>query len=279
MSAPEKINFQKLGIIAGAGTLPESLISACKEMGIEPYVIGFKGHTNPDAMNHGHHLWSRFGAAGKIIKYLKQNGVKDLVMIGAIKRPSLSEIKPDLKAAKIMTGIGFRALGDNSLLTSIKKALEKEGFSLHPIQKFCEDLVVREGPLGQYSFLPEDETDIELGIKASQQIGALDIGQSIIIQNGIILGVEAVEGTDDLIMRCAALQKKGRGGILIKTCKPQQDKALDMPTIGTNTIKNAYDAGLSGIALHANNVIVADAKNVAKKADQYKLFVVGIPIT
>ena len=137
---------------------------------------------------------------------------------------------------------------------------------------------MEEGTLGRFKPKDDDWVDIEFGLKVSQEIGALDIGQSVIVQNGMIVGVEAVEGTDALIDRCAALQQKGRGGILVKTRKPQQDKALDMPTIGVQTIMNAHKAGLAGIVLHADNVIGIDIKTVAKYADKYKLFVIGAPI-
>ena len=278
MPTTQEINIQKLGIIAGGGSLPAYLISICKDKGIEPFIIGFEGQTDAALMNGHKHQWMEFGAVGKIISFFKSNGVTDLVMIGGVKRPPLTEIKPDLKAVKILSRIGLRALGDNNLLSVLKGELESEGFTLHGIQDFCDGLLVEEGTLGRFKPKDDDWVDIEFGLKVSQEIGALDIGQSVIVQNSMIVGVEAVEGTDALIDRCAALQQKGRGGILVKTRKPQQDKALDMPTIGVQTIMNAHKAGLAGIVLHADNVIGVDIKTVAKYADKYKLFVIGAPI-
>ncbi|PCJ01194.1 MAG: UDP-2,3-diacylglucosamine pyrophosphatase [Alphaproteobacteria bacterium] len=278
MPTTQEINIQKLGLIAGGGNLPAYLLSVCKDKGIEPFIVGFNGQTDAALMSRHNHQWAEFGSVGKIISFFKSNGVTDLVMIGGVKRPPFTQIKPDFKAVKILSRIGLRALGDNDLLSVLKKELESEGFTLHGIQDFCDRLLVEEGTLGRFKPEGDDLIDIEFGLKASQGIGALDIGQSVIVQNGIIVGVEAVEGTDSLIERCADLQQNGRGGILVKTRKPQQDKALDMPTIGVQTIINAHKAGLSGIVLHADNVIVVDMKTVAKYADKYKLFVVGVPI-
>ncbi len=279
MPTKQKVNnINKLGIIAGGGELPAYLIFICKQKNIEPFIVGFEGQTSKDIMIGNKHLWANIGSAGKIIDFFKSNKVTDLVLIGGVKRPSFKEIKPDLKAVKILSKIGFRAMGDSDLLSALKKELELEGFTLHAMHDFCDDLLVKEGVIGSYSPKPEHKVDIELGLKVSQEIGAMDIGQSVIVQNGMVIGVEAVEGTDALINRCAALLQNGGGGILVKTCKPQQDKALDMPTIGVNTIINAHKAGLCGIVLQAGNVIVVDVKNIAKYADKYKIFVVGVSI-
>lgn len=278
MSTTQEIKIQKLGIIAGGGDLPFHLVSICKDKGIKPFIIGFNGQTDPKLMDEHDHIWLDLGAIGKVISFFKSNGVKDLVLIGRVKRPSFTEIKPDMKAVKILSRIGLRALGDNDLLQLLKEELESEGFKLHGVQIFCDNLLVKEGAVGDLTPHSDDWDSINFGIKASQVNGALDIGQSVIVQNGMIVGVEAVEGTDALMDRCKGLQQKGRGGILIKTRKPQQDEALDMPTVGVQTIENAYKAGLSGIVLHANNVIVVDTKNVAKYANKYKLFVIAVPI-
>ncbi len=278
MPASQKIDFDKIGIIAGGGSLPSYLISVCKEKNITPFIVGFEGQTNSDIMSGNSHLWADFGSVGKIVKFFKSNGVSNLVLIGGVKRPPFSEIKPDLKAIKILSKIGMRALGDNDLLSALKAELELEGFALHAMHDICDDLLIAKGSIGRYSPKLEHEIDIELGLRVSQAIGAMDIGQSVIVQNGMIIGVEAVEGTDALIQRCTDLLQNGGGGVLVKTCKPQQDQALDMPTIGVDTIINAHKAGLCGIVAQADNVIIVDLKNVAKYADKYKIFVSGVPI-
>ncbi len=278
MSATQEIKSKKLGIIAGGGSLPAKLVSSCQNKNIEPFIIGFEGQTSVDIMDGHNHSWVGLGSVGKIIKYFKSNGVTDLVLIGSIKRPSFSKIKLDFRAVKMLASMALKSMGDNQVLDRIKTELELEGFTLHGIQEFCDEVIVGEGLLGGASPTAEDCSNIELGIKASQLIGAMDIGQSVIVQNGMVVGVEAVEGTDALIERCTLLLQKGGRGILVKSCKPQQDKNLDLPTIGENTVINAYKAGLSGIAVHANNVIITDLDAVVKLADKHGIFIIGINI-
>jgi DUF1009 family protein len=113
-------------------------------------------------------------------------------------------------------------------------------------------------------------------LKIAQTLGDLDVGQAVIIQEGLILGVEGVEGTDELIRRCGAYRRKGRGGILIKTCKPGQDRDLDLPTIGPETVKNCAEAGLHGIVFYAGLTLLIDPQEVADLADRHNIFVVGL---
>ena len=273
------MNISRLGIIAGGGDLPAHLIARCKVLNIEPYIIAFNGQTNSEILDDElTHLWVGLGCAGKIINFFKSHDVHDLVMIGGVHRPSFSEIRPDFKGIQILSRIGFRALGDDGLLDALKNELELEGFNLHGFYDFCDKFLVSEGLLGVCSPNQNDQVTIDLGLRISQEIGALDIGQSVVVQQGLVIGVEGVEGTDALIQRCAPLLKKGRGGILVKTCKPQQDSRLDMPVIGETTIKMAHDHGLVGVVLHTGKMIVVDPKNVAKCADQHNIFVLGTSI-
>lgn len=267
---------RKLGIIAGQGALPEELVVCCRARNIAPYVVALKGFTDEAFLDGIDHVWVKLGQAGRIMSFFRENGVSDLVMIGAVKRPSWHEIRPDFKAVKILSRIGLTKLGDNGLLTALKAELEREGFSLCAVQDFMPDLLTPEGALGQYSFAQEDVYSITIGFRASQALGALDIGQSVVVQDGMVLAVEGVEGTDALIMRSASLQKKGRGAILVKSCKPHQDKSLDLPTIGAATVEEAYKAGFCGIVIEAGNVLVPNRKDVAECADRYKLFVQGV---
>lgn len=258
--------------------LPASIISDCEARGTQIFIIAFEGQTSPSLVEGREHIWTHLGAVGKIMQTLKANDIKDIVMAGSIKRPSLFELKPDWKALKIIGRIGFNALGDNGLLSLLRDELEKEGFELHGVQKFSDHLIAGEGILGEVKPTPEDVKTIELGIHVSRAIGALDIGQAAIVQQGMVIGVEGIEGTDALIERCGKLLKTGRGGILVKTCKPQQDKDLDLPTIGPDTVEKAHRAGLCGIVIHAGNSIILDVKTVADMADKYKIFISGVAI-
>ncbi len=284
MSATKEIEqIDKLGVIAGGGKLPAYLLDVCKNKSIEVYVAAINEQCDKFLIkNHPEKqtLWVDLGSAGKIIDFFKQNDVTDLVLIGSVKRPKLSRIKPDIKAVQILSRIAFKALGDNDLLCALKGELEKEEFKVRAVQDFCDNLLMPRGVLGDYKNTPTDRKTIELGIQASQDLGKKDIGQAVIVQNGRVIGLEDEHGTDALIKRCAPLLKsdKSDGGILVKTCKPQQDTSLDLPTIGVDTIQNAYEAGLKGIALQAGYTLLVDPKNIAEYANKYKIFVVGVDI-
>lgn len=268
-------SISKLGIIAGGGQLPHRLLQACLEKNIEPFIIAFDGETDPELVKGHNHFWGRLGAAGQIIKTLEAHNVRDLVLIGSLRRPSFFDLKPDLKTASFFARVGMRAMGDNDLLVSVKGELENEGFVIHSIQDFVEDLLAPAGILGRAKPSKKNRIDIDRGIEACLGIGALDIGQSVIVQEGIVLGVEGVEGTDALIRRCKDLKRKGSGGVLVKLCKPGQDKSLDLPTIGVQTIRLCLESGLDGVVIDAGQSLLIDAQDVVKLADQNKMFIMG----
>ena len=286
MSASEEINpayngvppIKKLGVIAGGGEVPYMLLDACDQQGIEVFIIGFEDQTDPALVQGRKHLWTRLGAAGKAFEALKKHGVRHVTLIGSIRRPTLKELKPDLRTTAFFARIAFKALGDNDLLGCLREELESEGISIHGVHKFAHDLLMPLGTLGKYKPKKQDQINIGHGLKISQELGRLDVGQSVIVQEGIVLGVEAVEGTDQLIARCTHLARKGRGGTLVKTCKPQQDKDFDLPTIGPDTIRNAHNAGLVGLVVHAHNALLIHRDEVVRLADEYKMFIIGVEI-
>ncbi len=275
----ERLNQKKLpvlGVIAGGGKLPERLLSACDRTGQDVFVVGFDGQTDPGILENRNHMMTRIGAAGKIISTLKNHNVRDLVLIGSIRRPSLAELKPDLRTARFFASVALKALGDDGLLRALRHELEGEGFTIHGVQDFVADLLAPEGPVGRYKPKKQDWPDIERGVEASQMLGQLDVGQSVIVQEGIILGVEAAEGTDELIRRCSAYKRRGRGAILVKSCKPQQDRSFDLPTIGPDTVQACAMAGMAGIVMQARRSLLVDPEKVAALADKYKIFVLGL---
>lgn len=268
--------ISKIGIIAGAGALPRRVALACKTLGIEPFVVAFKGQADADSVQGLDHVWLHMGAAGRAMEALKKKGVSDIVMIGAMRRPSLSELRPDLKTAAFFARVGMRALGDDGFLKTLRRFLEEEGFRIHGAHEFMPELLAPQGILGRHKPEAEDWRDIKRGIEILRAMGTLDIGQAVIVQNGIVLGVEAAEGTDGLIRRCADLRRKGHGGVLVKLCKPGQDRDLDLPTTGPQTIKNLVEAGFSGLAIHAGHSLLTDIDGVVELADAGKVFVVGV---
>ncbi|MBR4126146.1 MAG: UDP-2,3-diacylglucosamine diphosphatase LpxI [Alphaproteobacteria bacterium] len=267
---------EKLGIIAGGGTLPKQLIDRCRKEGRPYSLVCLKDFALPETAEGEDCLWCRMGEAGKAIAYFKKNGVRQIVMIGGVRRPSLFQLRLDWWSTKFLIKIGFKAFGDDNLLSAVIKEIEAEGFQFIGIHDVMPDLLADEGVWGKVEPDEQAWNDIRHGIKIALGLGALDVGQSVIVQQGIVLGVEAVEGTDALIGRCKDLKREGVGGVLVKTKKPHQEKRADLPTIGVRTVLNVHDAGLRGIAIQAGNALVADRATVIAKADELGIFIVGV---
>lgn len=268
--------IKKIGILAGGGELPARLVYACEGQGMEVFIVGFENHTDERLFEGRDHMCTRVGAGGKIIATLKSHGIRDIIMIGSIRRPGLAELRPDLRTAQFFAKIGLRALGDDGLLKALKIELQKEGFEIHAVQDFIDDLIGQEGAVGRRKPDKSDMADIERGLEVLHFIGPADVGQSVIVQRGIVLGIEATEGTDELLRRCASYRRKGSGGILIKAAKPGQDTDLDLPTIGPETVRQCAQFGFDGIAFEAGRTLLIDPQEVAALADKHKIFVVGI---
>jgi hypothetical protein len=265
-----------LGIVAGGGSLPRRLVEVCQASGRGAFVIAIENHTDPATVEGADHLWIRMGQSEKAVRALKEAGVKDLVLVGAVKRPSMTELRPDRKTFKFLAKIGFNSLGDDGLLGAVVKGLEDEGFTLRGIEEFVHDLLAAEGSFGRNA--PDEAAwrDIRRGIDVVRAMGAADVGQATVIQDGLVLGVEALEGTDALLARCGPLRRAGPGGVLVKLSKPGQERRADLPTIGVKTVEGAAAAGLRGIAVEAGGTLVVDLPAVVATADRAGLFIVGI---
>jgi DUF1009 family protein len=266
----------KLGILAGAGELPARLVEACRGEGRAFFVIAFEGEADPAPLAGVPHAWVRLGAAGTAFKHLREEGVEELVLAGGIRRPTLAALRPDWRAAAFFAKAGYRALGDDGLLSAIVKELEAEGFRVVGPESVLPSSLLPKGKIGRHVPDADADADIARGLEVARAMGALDIGQAAVVQQGLVLGVEAIEGTDALLARCAALRREGPGGVLVKTAKPGQERRADLPTIGVHTVKGAAKAGLRGIAGEAGATLVVDLDGVRREADAAGLFVVGI---
>ena len=275
---PDRTMAGKLGILAGSGPLPERLVEVCRRQGREVFVLAFVGQTEPAAVEGTEHAWIRLGAAASGLKILKQSGVADLVMAGPVMRPSLSELKPDLHTANWLARTGASLLGDDGLLSGVVRRLEQEGFTVVGIDQLLGDLMVEARTYGKLEPDGMARADIARGIAVAQRLGTEDVGHAVVVQQGLVLAVEALEGTDALLARSGELRRHGPGGVLVKVKKPQQDNRTDLPAIGTRTIAGARAAGLRGIALEAGGALIIDRAAVVEAADAAELFLVGVPI-
>ena len=275
--APTEI--KKLGIIAGMGDLPRSIIDACIQQNRPYFVVALEDAADASTVEHSPHIWVRLGAIGKALGALKDEGCEELVMAGRVKRPRITSLRPDLKATKLLTRLGSNLLtGDDELLTSIVAFLEEEGFSVVGADQVVQELLTPEGLIGSIYPDKKSQSDIEFGAKIARSVGALDIGQAVIIQNRYVLGVEAAEGTDELIRRCAHYRQDEKGGVLVKVKKPNQEGRVDLPTIGVATVEALAEAGFAGIAIEAGGSLLLHKRELARRADQLGIFIIGFSI-
>lgn len=276
MQMPHDKKLSKIGLVAGKGDLPEKIIRQCINSGIDMFVILIT-EDRPQSIDKVPHTSLGVGSVGKAIKLFKEEHVEDVVFAGGLKRPKFLSLKLDSGGVKLLARITKAKFnGDNKLLTTVISFFEDNGFNIIGADEILEDALMPMGVIGKLSPQGKQQGDVEAGKIIAKSIGKLDIGQSIIIQDGVVIGVEAIEGTDGLIERCKDLQIEKKGGVLVKVKKPDQDKRVDLPTIGPVTIMKAYENGIAGIAVEAGGALVIDKDEVVNMADEYGLFLVGV---
>lgn len=268
----------KLGLIAGKGELPVLILDAARAEGRPLFVLALEGQTAQELVQGTEHAWIPMGAVGRGIEALKNAGVHDVVFAGGVRRPSLLRLGLDARAAKLLAKVGMAALGDDKLLSVIIRELEGEGFSVVGADALLTELLAEAGVMGSARPDALAEDDIAHGLEVARTLGALDVGQAVIVQQGIVLGVEAIEGTDALIARAGAVAREGPGGVLVKIKKPGQERRADLPTVGVGTVEACARSGLRGIAVEAGATLVLGRDAVIAAADRAGLFIIGIKV-
>lgn len=266
-----------LGIIAGAGLLPRRIADHCVAQGRSFHLLLLDGHADP-ALHAGLSFQTvRLGAAGEMFERMRQAGCAEVVFAGKVERPSWRALRPDWRATKFIAEFALKAdKGDNALMAAIVATCEAEGFKVRAPAELLGEPQLRPGPLGRLSPDGPQHNDIQLGLAVARAIGRLDIGHAVVIQAGVVLGVEAAEGTDKLIERGGALRRDGVGPVLVKLRKPQQEIRADPPTIGPATVARAAAAGFSGIAIEAGSTLIIDAEATVAEADRAGLFLLAV---
>jgi UDP-2,3-diacylglucosamine hydrolase len=281
MTEPQKQRSEldnKIGVIAGKGSLPRQLISSLNQKNIKPYLIALNNITDKET-DHAtaSTCWARIGSAGKIIAFFKDNGIKQIIMAGGMKRPSFTSLIPDATGLKLINKIRkLNQAGDNSMFDVIISFLEENGFEIIGVDEATTELVAGSGILGRVEPHRKFLKDIEYGKHIALEIGKLDIGQAVVVQNHLTLGVEGIDGTDALIKRCASLQYDGKGAVLVKMKKPKQDRRIDLPSIGIKTIELLYESGMKGVAVEAGNSLILDKEETIKRANELGVFIYGV---
>jgi len=273
-----------VGLIAGGGAMPFAVADSMCARGVQPVLFALKGACDPVAVARFHHHWISVGQVGRAMKLFRAENCRDLVFIGTLVRPALSEVRLDWTTLRVLGRVwaAFRG-GDDHLLSGIGRILEQDGFRMVGIKDVAPDLLMPEGCLTRTAPDPNAAGDIARGREVLAALSPFDIGQAAVVIDGHVVGVEDIEGTDGLLARVARLRKEGRirakemRGVLVKAPKRGQDLRFDLPTIGSRTIEGAAAAGLAGIAIIAGNTIVADPQAMIEAADAAGLFVTGLP--
>ena len=271
----------KLGLIAGGGELPQAVAQRCDAEGRDLYVVRLDGFADPHLTR-----WpgDDFGMAqiGAILKALKKNDCGAVCLAGIVNRPDFKSLKPDLKGASLLPGIvSAAAKGDDALLRKILSVFEAEGFAVEGADDILGGETLPAGALGALTPTKDQLADLKKALHVAEKSGELDIGQGAVVCDGLVLAVEAQEGTDAMLDRVAGLPDDLRGrpgdarGALGKAPKPIQDLRVDMPVIGPRTLENAARAGLAGVGGIAGRLILIDRLAVIETADRLGLFVWG----
>ena len=264
----------KIGLIAGGGQFPILFSKKALKKGYKVFAIGFNSETDKNLADHVEDLkWIYLGQVSKLIKYFKQHHISDAVMLGSIKKTNIfKDIRPDFKALSFIAQTS--RTHDNSVLTSFADLLLKEGIKISSSTFLLPELI---SPRGCWTKRKPDKTekkDILQGWKIAKEIGNLDIGQCIVISNGTILAVEAIEGTDAAIKRGGLLSHQN-GAIVVKLSKPSQDLRFDLPSTGCQTIESMHESGASVLALEAEKSIAFDREEMITLANKYNISIIG----
>jgi len=273
-----------VGLIAAGGVMPFAVADSLLARGIHPVLFALKGACDPVAVERFRHHWISVGQVGRAMKLFRAENCSDLVFIGALVRPALSEIRLDWGTLRVLGRVwaAFRG-GDDHLLSGIGRILEQDGFRMVGIKDVAPDLLVPEGCLTRT--MPDENAaaDIARGREVLRALSPFDIGQAAVVIDGHVVGVEDIEGTDGLLARVARLRRERRirakagRGVLVKAPKSGQDLRFDLPTVGPRTAEGAAAAELAGIAVVAGNTIVVEPQAMIEQADAAGLFVTGLP--
>jgi DUF1009 family protein len=273
-----------IGLIAAGGVMPFAVADSLIARGVNPVLFALKGACDPVAVERFRHHWISVGQVGRAIKLFRAENCRDLVFIGTLVRPALSEVRLDWGTLRVIGRVwaAFRG-GDDHLLSGIGRILEQDGFRMVGIKDVAPDLLMPEGCLTRATPDEIAAADIARGRDVLRALSPFDIGQAAVVIDGHVVGVEDIEGTDGLLARVARLRREGRiraraaRGVLVKAPKSGQDLRFDLPTIGPRTIEGAVAAGLAGIAIVAGNTIVVEPQTMIEAADSAGLFVTGLP--
>ena len=265
--------LQLLGIIAGNGVYPITLATAARKAGVRKIVVAaFSGETDPAISDLADVVeWLRVGQLGRLQSFFQQQDVHRVIMAGQIAPKNLFDLRPDVRALVVLAGLKQR--NAESIFTAIADELGKVGVHLLPATTFLEDDLATKGLIAGVKLSRAEEEDVDLGWNVAKEIARLDIGQTIIVKNGTVLAVEALEGTNDAIKRGGSLAREG--AVMIKVAKTKQDMRFDVPVIGVETIQVVTEVKLRVIAVEAGKTLLLERNKVLDLAQRAKISIVA----
>jgi DUF1009 family protein len=268
--------WRKLGVIAGSGGLPVKIAAASAARGAPFHIIRLAGIIDPALLEMPGDDCA-IGEAGKIIRILKRENCDAAVFAGHVPRPDFSSLKADWRGAAMLPKVlAAAARGDGALLSVLVETLESEGIIVIGVEEAAQGLTAPAGALGALSPNAQNMADIRKAAHVVQVLGPFDVGQGAVVAGGLVLAIEAAEGTDAMLARCAMLPNGvNQGGVLVKRPKPGQELRIDLPVVGAETVRCAARAGLAGIAVEEGVALIIDIDEVTGLADKAGLFVYG----
>jgi len=280
MTVPTPDISSPVGLIAAGGVMPFAVADSLAARGLTPVLFAIRGACDTTQAARFRHHWISVGQLGRATNLFRSEGCRDLMFIGALVRPSLSEIRLDWGTLRALGKIwtSFRG-GDDHLLSGIGRILEEQGFRMVGIKEAAPDLLMPAGCLTATKPDSAAEADIAKGRQVLAALGPFDIGQAAVVIDGHVVGIEDIEGTDGLLARIAQLRTQGRirakagRGVLVKAPKAGQDLRYDLPAVGPRTVEGTANAQLAGIAVVAGNTVVADPQLLIAAAERAGLFV------
>jgi UDP-2,3-diacylglucosamine hydrolase len=272
-----------LAIICGGGSLPTAVAEAVARRGRRPVMFGIKGWADAAVIARYAHHWIAIGQAGRFFRLARAEDCRDVVFIGTVLRPPITQLRLDWQTIRAMPGLirAYRG-GDDKLISGVARIAERGGLRVVGVKDVAPEVLVPQGVLGRHRPSDRDRADIARALEVIAALGPFDVGQAAVVADNNVLGVEAAEGTDNLLNRIAELRRIGRVtsapgiGVLVKAPKPGQDRRLDLPSIGPRTVENVARAGLAGLAVTAGSTMIAEPDAVTAAADREGIFLVGV---
>ena len=276
------MSSESIGLIAGNGSFPLEFIDSVHAQGKKVFVVALELEADPQVSQKADIChWIKVGQFGRLLKLFKDNNITRAAFAGGVVKARIfSGISFDLAAINLIARA--RSFKDDVLLRKVAEELEKNGTEVISPYEFLTKSVPVKGKLTSRGFSDLELKDSLLGIEAARGIGALDIGQSVVVFQDVVAAVEAVDGTDSCIRRGGEVAKTagswnpGKGAVLVKVAKPQQDLRFDLPSIGLSTIENCHSAGITAIAIEAQKSLILDCAATLKLAEKYEIAIQAI---